>query len=138
MKKIHLTKTDWNTTATYTFREDGVCVACELPEDVPAKYTKAFFQVATMSLPSVAVLPAKEKFIKVEEQIDLSFENAWAKYNYKQGKVKAKEAWAKLKDEDKIKALKFIPAYDRSLMGTGTAKLYFERYCKYKRWEDAL
>jgi hypothetical protein len=137
MKTIHVTKTDWNITATYTYREDGVCLEFKLPEDIAAKKVKPFITIALMPFASVVILPITDKTIKVEEELNLSFEYAWAKYNYKNGKIRAKEAWAKLKDSEKILALKYMPVYERALMGTSTAKLYFERYCKFKKWEDA-
>lgn len=138
MKKIHLTKTDWNITAVYSFREDGVCISVQLPDDIPADKVRGFYSVAGIGLSKLVMLQMEDRTIKIEEQLDLSFDYAWQKYNYKQGKLKAKEAWEKLSESNKIKALNGMEPYARQLYGTTTAKLYFERYCKYKKWEDFL
>ncbi|TWP23509.1 hypothetical protein ETU10_07235 [Apibacter muscae] len=66
----------------------------------------------------------------------IDFNSFWNTYNYKVGsKIKAQEAWAKLKEEEKIKAIQYIPANEEFKKASGQAKLYPERYIKYKVWE---
>lgn len=66
----------------------------------------------------------------------IDFESFWHAYSYKVGsKMRTKELWNKLKDEEKIKAMRYIPTNEEFKKSTGQAKLYPERYIKYKVWE---
>jgi hypothetical protein len=136
MKTILLTKKDWNLTAKYTYREDGYCIKVELPDDIPEDKIRPFYDAAKLNEKMIYALMIKDNNIHVEEKLDLSFEYLWKLYNYKNGKKNAEEQWNKLKDPDKLKCLRSIPKYNTKLFGTGTAKVYLERYIKNKRWED--
>jgi hypothetical protein len=71
-----------------------------------------------------------------EVPCSIDFESFWTAYGYKVGsKMRAKQLWDKLKDEEKIKAMQYIPTNEEFKKSTGQAKLYPERYIKYKVWE---
>jgi len=73
---------------------------------------------------------------KIEEDVDITFDSFWKKYNYKVGKVKAQEAWRKLDDGSKFRAVCYIPKYIYDTKLKGHERLYPERYLKYRRFED--
>lgn len=73
---------------------------------------------------------------KLTEVTDLSFDNFWKLYAYKEGKIKAREQWEKLKDADKVAALTGIEGYRSRCKQNNVAMQYAERYIKNRRWED--
>ncbi len=81
-----------------------------------------------------------KKNVKLFEVIigkpDLSFDTFWKLYNYKMGKINAQKQWKKLTELEKLNAIKSIKAYDGFLKRKQIAKVYPERYLKYKRFDD--
>jgi hypothetical protein len=94
-------------------------------------FLKDNFPFAQCDLPRI-----KGKYGKIEEHVDLTFDNFWNKYNYKRGKVKTQEQWGKLSDEAKFKAISYIPKYIYESKLKGHDILYPERYLKYRRFDD--
>jgi hypothetical protein len=76
------------------------------------------------------------KHAKIEEHVDITFENFWETYNYKRGKIKAKEVWNKLSDDAKFKAISYIHKYKYEMKLKGYDMLYPERYLSRRRFDD--
>jgi len=67
---------------------------------------------------------------------DELFEKAWTLYERKGSKKKALEQWRKLSQENRERAIKFIPQYKASNPEIKFRK-DFERYISYEVWVDA-
>jgi gamma-glutamylcyclotransferase (GGCT)/AIG2-like uncharacterized protein YtfP len=78
----------------------------------------------------------KGKSGKIEENVDITFDNFWNRYGYKKGKVNTQVAWNKLSDAAKWKAIIYIPKYIYECKTAGHEMLYPERYLKYRRFDD--
>jgi hypothetical protein len=67
-----------------------------------------------------------------------TFDEFWDAYNHKSmsGKKIAREKWEKLSASQKIKAMKFIGAYDAELRAnSGVAKMYAKTYLHKQVWQ---
>jgi hypothetical protein len=69
---------------------------------------------------------------------DLSFNNFWNTYAYKEGgsKMKAEASWNKLSDQDKLAALNFIKQYNTILIKQNVAKAHATTYLNQRRWDN--
>lgn len=120
--------------------EEGVFMSSGFSDDFSlsanerATFIKNNFCVFESNLTKI---DQKIGFTVAEIPYAIDFETFWNTYNYKVGsKMRSKEIWDKLKDEDKIKAMRYIPTNDKFKKSTGQAKLYPERYIKYRVWES--
>lgn len=79
---------------------------------------------------------------KIQGRIDLvadipTFDQFWDRYANKNGKEKARTAWARLKDSDKVLAVSMIPRYKQSLP-SWQSMLMGSTYLSEKRFIDHL
>jgi len=79
----------------------------------------------------------KGKTGQIEEDIEITFDLFWDKYDHKHGKVKAREKWNKLDDNARYRAIQFIPRYTQQCNADRIAKLYPQGYLSQRRWEDS-
>lgn len=81
----------------------------------------------------------KNKSIPVVKILqDISFDNFWNTYNYKEGgsKKKAEAAFLKLSEKDKSAALNYIQKYKRIKAKEGTALAYATTYINGQLWNN--
>ncbi len=123
--------------AVFTYREDGLLIACQYPEQANAETLNAFISQTIRTEQGLLELNGMHGLVVREKLADLSFDAFWNAYTYKVGaKAVAEKLWTKLSDEDKTAAIIAIKPYDRYIARTGVAKIYPERYIKYRRWEN--
>lgn len=69
---------------------------------------------------------------------DISFENFWNTYNYKEGgsKKKAEAIFLKLSDKDKSAAINYIAKYKRIKAKEGTPMAYATTYLNGQLWNN--
>lgn len=78
-----------------------------------------------------------KKIVNVQLVIeDYSFETFWVKYNLKQKKEKAQDAFEKLSLVDKIKCFTKLPQYDAYLVRTKVNKALLVTWLNQKRYDD--
>lgn len=68
--------------------------------------------------------------------LDLSFENFWNQYDKKVGKMEAERLYNKLPDEDKARAISYIPKLKRIKGAEGTQMPYPKTYLRQKTFLD--
>jgi YD repeat-containing protein len=67
---------------------------------------------------------------------DLSFNTFWDAYDKKEKRKVTKAIWDKMKEVDKIAALRYIKRYNYKLKINGTAKAYPDTFLNQQRWTD--
>lgn len=72
-----------------------------------------------------------------EIEIENMFLEFWDSYNKKVGKPKSLQAWKKLTNDEKLKAMAYIPKYI-SAQPDKKFRLDPERYISRKKWEDEI
>ncbi|MCO5253609.1 MAG: hypothetical protein M9892_04490 [Bacteroidetes bacterium] len=123
--------------AIFTYREDGLLVSAVYPSDAPADILMGFIRCSKYKEQELLQMNDQQGLKVQIQNADLSFDNFWQLYAYKVGaKKKSEELWKKLSEDDRADAIKGIRKYDNYLRRTGIAKVYPERYIKYRRWED--
>lgn len=78
----------------------------------------------------------KEIYCAKPKNEDKLFEKSWALYDRKGSKKKAFEQWVKLSQEDKDRAIKYMPQY-KALNSEIKYRKDFERYLSCEVWVDA-
>lgn len=83
---------------------------------------------------------AKEQMgttLKVQEmQREVSFEEFYAKYNYKKKKLEAERAWKRMSKSVRWQAYNYIGAYESDLIRHPRGKMYPATYLNQKPWLD--
>jgi len=77
---------------------------------------------------------AKSTFAEVIDFVP-TFECFWERYNYKFDRKRAEDKWNKLKEADKIAAIRYIDTYKNELRRTGVAQMYAKTYLQNQVWK---
>jgi len=77
---------------------------------------------------------AKFTFTEVIDFVP-TFEYFWEKYDYKFDRKRAEDKWNKLKEADKIAAIRYIDTYKNELRRTGVAQMYAKTYLHNQVWK---
>lgn len=132
---------DGNPTQTevqFKFNLNGILSGVEIMGEVNEPSTINFFSKLPLTKADFLKICAINKVTPVEIKPDLSFENFWNRYNYKDGgsKTKAEISWNKLSLKDKSAALDFIQKYEQILIRQGVGKMHGVTYLNQKRWNN--
>jgi hypothetical protein len=76
------------------------------------------------------------KFIISKQLLEVTFEQFYETYGYKEGKQKALRAWAKLPKAEQVKAYNYIPRLKTKTMNASIAMPYPATYLNQQRWND--
>jgi hypothetical protein len=63
-----------------------------------------------------------------------SFEQMYARYNYKVDRKRAEDVWAKMKPHDQLAAYEGVKKYDAQIERSGVAKMYLKTYLRSFVW----
>jgi hypothetical protein len=89
--------------------------------------------------PAELIAFARKKSYKLEditaEEPVPTFDAFWEAYAHKVSKKEAQDRWAKLKDDDKRKALAYIKTYQSECARTGVFKMYPKTYLHKQVWQ---
>lgn len=84
--------------------------------------------------------PATERIEKPQQARDDGFDEAWAVYAHKVGKVPARRAWQRLSKADRSAALAALPTYVASTDPSGANgkrfRAHMATWLNARRWED--
>lgn len=137
MKKYCVTSTNFTGEVYYTYNANGDLIAVEFVAIVePAVHAKLCQQLPPTEAALMKWREISKKMTITEVSPDLSFENFYKQYNYKVGKKEAENAWKRLSDAKKIKALAQIQVYDKWITTKHIPKAYPATYLNQERYED--
>ena len=139
-RKYLLEFTNYQAKALFEFAQNGFLVKYELDpgsfEEKQFAFLKEIFPrtVAHMQ----ALISWKMPNVRISElKQDLSFEAFYNAYAYKVSKRStAENAWKKLPDTEKAKAIAYIPVYDRFISEKRINKKYPETYLNSEMWNN--
>jgi hypothetical protein len=76
------------------------------------------------------------KFIISEQLQEVTFEQFYDAYGYKEGRKKAENAWKRLSKAEQVKAYNYIPRLKTKTMNASIAMPYPATYLNQQRWND--
>lgn len=139
-RKYLLEFTNYQAKALVEYNADGFLIKFELD---PGTFEEKQFVFMTDKFPKTikhmqALISWKLPNVRISElKQDLSFEAFYNAYAYKVSKRStAENAWKKLPDPEKAKAIAYIPVYDRFLGEKKINKKYPETYLNSEMWNN--
>ncbi|MAX23414.1 MAG: hypothetical protein CMJ19_02825 [Phycisphaeraceae bacterium] len=130
MHKIIITSTKFNGSLEFEMDDTGTVKLFKNFADLDSNQLDWFSGNFPITLDRLNALIRKSKNLKAElVEADLSFDHFWNKYGMKRNRIRAEKWWNKLKDADKIMALRNLDAYEAYLQrNPQQAKLYPDTY----------
>ena len=92
--------------------------------------------LAKLPFKEEGITPLKKHFSIIQEVEEVTFEDFYETYKYKEGRQKAQHAWDRMPKYEKVKAYMYITTYKTKKKISGTALAYPATYLNSKPWED--
>jgi hypothetical protein len=132
--------TRFQATALFSYNANGLLTAYNLTEGTfEQQQFDFFFKHFPKTIKQLQTLREwKLKNVRISEvQPDISFDAFYNAYAHKISKRKTAETvWEKMPDTEKIKAIAYIPTYDRYLRESKVNKKYPETYLNSEMWNN--
>ena len=126
---------------TLVFAPNQVLIGIEF-ENADAIIEPNFFYYVVQKMYSIEAMNKEVKAMGYElEELEIpppkipTFDEFYDKYDYKFDRKRANDSWDKLKDVEKINAVKYIPIYNSERIRSGVAKMYPKTYLNAKVWK---
>lgn len=121
---------------TFKFDSKGLLNEFKIGGEVTEAQHDFLIKSLPLNLSGIGLF-SKDIFRIEEVPIDVSFEAFWEAYDYKVGKKKMCESkWNTMTEDEKIKAILYIPRYNVHLLKTQIQKAYPHTYLNQNYYDN--
>lgn len=139
MKKFSLYSESLETEIVFKYGSNGILIGFEFQDtkEVTQEQLITFVNNLPWNMERLKLYCDRKKIKLTEVQQDLSFDNFWNRYDYKESnKKKSRDTWERMSDTEKAKALAHIPVYNRFLTGKTIGRKYANTYLNQQPWNN--
>jgi hypothetical protein len=121
----------------YTFNAEGILVCIDMRDATLTEEQRLYLWFnRPRSVNHVETFAVAASLMITEKLVEITFEQFYEAYGYKEGRKKAETAWNRLSKAEQLKAYQYIATIKTKKQISGQALQYPASYLNSARWND--